>query len=175
MPGRGLTVPRDYAPAERLALEAEAQTLGMTLDELLVLVGARTLDVHLNADAFWSNVPEKVWNYALGGYQVIKKWLSYREQIVLGRALKPEEVAYVSEMIRRIAAILMMGPALDANYHACAADAQNYEALGLSRDATRERKDAKTVKRGPSKKHSPATKQNRDSEKSRRKQTKKSP
>jgi Type ISP C-terminal specificity domain len=57
-----------------------------------------TLDVYLNTDAWWSNVPEKVWAYALGGYQVIKKWLSYREQSVLGRALTPDEVAYVAEM-----------------------------------------------------------------------------
>ena len=36
--------------------------------------------------------------------------LSYREQDVLGRPLKPDETAYVSEMVRRIAAILLMGP-----------------------------------------------------------------
>jgi hypothetical protein len=57
-----------------------------------------------------------VWAYTLGGYQVIKKWLSYREHDVLGRPLKPDEAAYVSEMVRRVAAILLMGPALDANY-----------------------------------------------------------
>jgi hypothetical protein len=27
----------------------------------------------------WLNVPETVWDYTIGGYQVIKKWLSYRE------------------------------------------------------------------------------------------------
>ena len=32
---------------------------------------------------------------------------------MLGRRLKPEEVAYVSAMVRRIAAILLLGPALD--------------------------------------------------------------
>ena len=35
---------------------------------------------------------------------------------MLGRRLKPEEVAYVSAMVRRIAAILLLGPALDENY-----------------------------------------------------------
>jgi SAM-dependent methyltransferase len=118
MPGRGLTAERDYTQQERAALEAEGKTLGVPLDALFGLLGPRTLDVHLNADAWWSNVPVKVWEYTLGGYQVIKKWLSYREQPVLGRALKPGEAAYVSEMIRRIAAILLMGPALDANYAA---------------------------------------------------------
>lgn len=50
-------------------------------------------------------------------------WLSYREHGVLGRALLPGEVAYVQEMVRRIAAILLMGPALDASYAAVKADA----------------------------------------------------
>ena len=57
-----------------------------------------------------------MWGYTLGGYQVIKKWLSYREHDVLGRGLKPEETAYVSEMVRRIAAILLLGRDLDKNY-----------------------------------------------------------
>jgi hypothetical protein len=38
-----------------------------------------TRDIHLNADAFWSNVPARVWEYTLGGCQVMKKWLFYRE------------------------------------------------------------------------------------------------
>src|SRR5258708_11299232 len=81
--------------------------------------------------------------------------------------LKPDEATYVSEMIRRIAAILIMTPALDTNYRACAANAQTYEVLGLSREAVRERKDAKTLKRGSSQKHTPATRQNREAEKAR--------
>lgn len=161
MPGRGLTQTRDYTPAERAALEVEAQAQGMTLDVLLALIGTRTLDVHLNAETFWSNVPEMVWDYALGGYQVIKKWLSYRERSVLGRPLKLDEALYVSQMVRRIAAILMMGPALDANYRAAAADARTYEQLGLSRDAARERKGAKEEKHGPSNRLTPAMKANR--------------
>lgn len=42
--------------------------------------------------AYWWNTPEKVWNYYTGGYQVIKKWLSYREQPFLGRPLTPDMV-----------------------------------------------------------------------------------
>jgi hypothetical protein len=59
-----------------------------------------------------------VWNYTLGGYQVLKKWLSYRELPLLGRSLKPEEAAYFAQVVRRIAAILLLGPQLDANYRA---------------------------------------------------------
>jgi hypothetical protein len=74
------------------------------------------LDIWLNDRAFWANVPREVWEYTLGGYQVVKKWLSYREKALLGRDLTVEEARYVSEMIRRIAAILALGPELDENY-----------------------------------------------------------
>ena len=122
MPGTGLVEERDYTAAERAAIEEEAKALGMAVDSTLQLLGRRTFDVHLNADAMWSNVPTNVWNYTLGGYQVIKKWLSYREHSILDRALKPDEVAYVSEMVRRVAAILLLGPVLDANYEASKVD-----------------------------------------------------
>jgi hypothetical protein len=42
--------------------------------------------------------------------------LSYRELELLGRSLKQEEVIEVTQMARRIAAILLLEPALDANY-----------------------------------------------------------
>ena len=41
----------------------------------------------MNDTTRWKDVPVDVWNYTLGGYQVLKKWLSYREKQVLGRAL----------------------------------------------------------------------------------------
>jgi len=44
-------------------------------------------DIFLNAVAYWANIPQRVWDYTIGGYQVIKKWLSYREFALLGRAL----------------------------------------------------------------------------------------
>jgi len=127
MPGRGLVRERDYTPEERKALEAEGKAVGLALDEILSLLGARTLDIHLNADAWWSNVPTKVWDYTLGGYQVIKKWLSYREQAVLGRSLSSDEAAYVSGIVRRIAAILLLGPTLDANYARAKANAVEWK------------------------------------------------
>ena len=58
--------------------------------------------------AYWRNIPTAVWNYKLGGYQVLKKWLSYRERKVLGRALRPEEVQHFTDTARRIGRILMV-------------------------------------------------------------------
>ncbi len=107
MPSVGKTIERDYSPEERA-----------TLGEGIAQLGETTFDVYLNSQSYWKCVPKAVWEYTLGGYQVLKKWLSYREQALLGRALRLEEVEYVQEVIRRIAAIKLLGPELDANYAA---------------------------------------------------------
>ena len=95
MPGQGRAVARDYTAAEQEVLGDAAIALGGT-----------TLDIYLNGNAYWRNVPAAVWNYKLGGYQVLKKWLSYRETKILGRPLLPEEVQHFTNTARRIAAIL---------------------------------------------------------------------
>ena len=97
MPGQGRIVERDYTDDEGTALTDAIPTLGDT-----------AFDVYLNERAYWRNVPAAVWNYQLGGYQVLKKWLSYRESKVLGRSLLPEEVQHFMDTARRIAAILML-------------------------------------------------------------------
>jgi hypothetical protein len=81
----------------------------------------QTLDIYLNNTAYWKNIPPAVWDYTIGGYQVIKKWLSYREQTLLGRPLSSDEVREVTAMARRIAALVMLQEKLDANYHAVCA------------------------------------------------------
>ena len=95
MPGLGRAVERAYTPSERAALADAAPMLGGT-----------TFDIYLNGNALWRNVPAPVWNYKLSGYQVLKKWLSYRERPLLGRVLTLEEVKHFSDTARRIAAIV---------------------------------------------------------------------
>lgn len=85
------------------------------------MLGARIHDLFLNAAACWRNVPASVWDFTIGGYQVLKKYLSYREQPLLGRPLTPAEIRHVRDTARRLAALRLMGPALDANYRASAA------------------------------------------------------
>ncbi len=70
----------------------------------------------------WNNVPPEVWAFTIGGYPVIKKWLDYRHIEKLKRPLRSEEVGYVGEMVQRIATLLALGPALDANYQAIKAN-----------------------------------------------------
>jgi len=116
MPGKGKAVKRDYTPEELAAIREGAKALGLTLEQVLEHLGESTYDIYLNDRAYWRNIPEKVWNYYIGGYQVIKKWLSYREQPLLGRPLTPDEVEEVTHMARRLAAIVLLEPALNANY-----------------------------------------------------------
>ncbi len=86
-------------------------------------LGEKTCDVYLNGAAYWRKVPMNVWEYYIGGYQVIRKWLSYREIGFLGRALKPGEAREVMNMARRIAAVILLQPRLDENYRAVKATA----------------------------------------------------
>ena len=71
-------------------------------------LGDTTFDIYLNDRAYWRNVPAAVWTYKLGGYQVLKKWLSYRERTILDRPLKPKEVQHFTNTARRITAILLL-------------------------------------------------------------------
>jgi hypothetical protein len=64
----------------------------------------------------WKDVPEPVWNYTLGGYQVLKKWLSCRESDLLARPLTPDEAQYFTHHVRRIASILALHEKLDEHY-----------------------------------------------------------
>ena len=80
--------------------------------------GEGFLDIHLNATTRWKDVPAPVWTYTLGGFQVLKKWLSYREHALLGRPLTGDEAQTFTHNVRRIAAILALHPQLDAHYAA---------------------------------------------------------
>jgi hypothetical protein len=113
MPGKGRLTERDYTPEERD-----------------IILGDRTCDVYLNEVAYWKNIPLRVWEYTIGGYQVIKKWLSYREEKLLGRPMTKDEVRWVQEMARRIAAILLLEPALDENYRAVKAHTYEWPRSG---------------------------------------------
>ena len=56
MPGQGRVDKRPFTAGERASL-------GVSVDNL----GDTTLDIHLNARAYWRNVPAAVWTCKLGG------------------------------------------------------------------------------------------------------------
>lgn len=114
-PGKEKTETRDWSSNERDALKKGFSVLGISEARGFELLG-RAVDVYLNDATYWAAIPEAVWNYYIGGYQVIKKWLSYREEAVLGRALTKDEAREVTAMVRRIAAIILMTDELDESY-----------------------------------------------------------
>ena len=118
MPAKGRMVRRDYERIELEAIGQAARERGIPLQHALALLGQDTFDIYLNDKAFWKNVPANVWEFTIGGYQVVKKWLSYREEELLGRALRTDEAREVTNMARRLAALVLLQPALDENYRA---------------------------------------------------------
>ena len=106
MPGQGRVVERPYTSDERHAILSVTPAQAGTSP--LSPLGETTFDVYLNDRAYWRNVPDAVWEYKLGGYQVLKKWLSYRERKVLGRPLLPDEVQHFTDTARRIAANVVL-------------------------------------------------------------------
>ena len=124
MPGQGKAIERAYTAKVRDALSrhsgasrnpdtlANAQSASANAapdpEATMAVLGETTYDIYLNDRAYWQNVPANVWQYKLGGYQVLKKWLSYREQTILARPLKPEEVQHFTHTARRIGAILTL-------------------------------------------------------------------
>jgi hypothetical protein len=138
MPGKGKKLTRGYrteeeetfnvGQASRLSYAShppEKSGAGETL--VLRLLGKTTHDIYLNDTAYWRNVPEKVWDYTIGGYQVLKKWLSYREHGLLGRALTTDEAREVTHIAGRLAALILLQPELDANYQRVKAGSHDWK------------------------------------------------
>lgn len=95
-------------------------------------LGEVTGDLYINDAVYFSNVPEQVWQYELGGYPVLKKWLAYRdarrrsnEPLTLG------EKDHLREMVQRIAALLEPQPQLNSLYERASSNCWTRQELGL--------------------------------------------
>jgi len=94
--------------------------------------GSSTGDLWLNDRICLAHVPAAVWEYELGGYPVVKKWLGYRDVGRRpGRGLSLSELDWLREMIHRIAALLLLQPSLDGAYEEAISDPFSAVELGL--------------------------------------------
>jgi Type ISP C-terminal specificity domain/N-6 DNA Methylase len=92
--------------------------------------GDATGDLFLNEQIFLSHVPKGIWQYELGGYPVLKKWLGYRQKDRrASRPLSLRELDYFRQMIHRIAAMLLLRPKLDENYERVSGDTWSLDEL----------------------------------------------
>jgi hypothetical protein len=99
---------------ERRARSEEELTPLATRD--IALLGDEVLDIYLNPDVRWRGVPEAAWNFTIGGFQVLRKWLSYREESILGRGLTLPEAREFTSIVRRLTELTRLRPDLDYNY-----------------------------------------------------------
>jgi Type ISP C-terminal specificity domain/Eco57I restriction-modification methylase len=106
MPGNGRIEIRHRTDAEREAV---------TSDEV-DLLGTEVVDVYLNDEAYWRGIPQAVWDFKIGGFPVLRKWLSYRTRNILGRDLTSAEARTFTSICLRLTELVLLGPQLDANY-----------------------------------------------------------
>ena len=106
MPGPGRFDIRERLSSDKAGL----------LDEEIDLLGEQVLDVYLNEHVSWQGVPAAVWDFKIGGFQVLRKWLSYREKRALGRDLTLTEARTFTTISRPLTALVLLGPELDSNY-----------------------------------------------------------
>jgi Type ISP C-terminal specificity domain/N-6 DNA Methylase len=111
MAGQGKMVERAPDHDERAALDA----LGLSNETAVC-------DVYLNDRVYWRAIPRGAWETVIGGYQAMKKWLSYRDFKVLARDLTVAEAREVEAMARRLTMLCALESALDGNYRHCALD-----------------------------------------------------
>ena len=116
MPGSGSTRVRSYQSTEMDGLQRLADKLETDLASVIQLLGDSTVDVVLNDRTIWANVPWHVWNVRIGGFPVLKKWLSYRDYNITGQSLTFDEARRVTRMAQRLSGLLLLTPLLNQNY-----------------------------------------------------------
>jgi predicted helicase len=68
--------------------------------------------IYINEKQYFEPVAPEIWNYYIGGYQVLDKWLKDR----VGNILSPEDVAHYSKMIAAIKYTIDLQKELDDLY-----------------------------------------------------------
>ncbi|RTZ58624.1 MAG: hypothetical protein DSZ31_05470 [Gammaproteobacteria bacterium] len=65
--------------------------------------------VYINKNQYFEPVSEEIWNYKIGGYQVLKKWLSYRK----GRKLTLEEIETFMKTVKALEETIKLQEKID--------------------------------------------------------------
>lgn len=71
--------------------------------------------VKVDANGGWDNVPPAVWEFSVGGFQVLSKWLGYRHRD-RGYIFTHIDLIRFTHLCRRISAILELQPHCDRLY-----------------------------------------------------------
>jgi hypothetical protein len=129
MPGSGSIGEREgYDAEEQASLAAASAQMEEDVATLIDRLGP-PVDVRLNQLAYLKGVPQSVYELTIGGYQVLKKWLSYRDEEIIGRPITVAEAREAVAIVRRLTAYLLMQPALDVSYEAIKASAYPWDSV----------------------------------------------
>ena len=64
--------------------------------------------INKKGDAF-TNVPETIWNFHIGGYQVCQKWLKDRKE----RTLSPEDISHYQGIVHALGETIRLMSEID--------------------------------------------------------------
>jgi predicted helicase len=68
--------------------------------------------VYINKEQYFESVPEKIWNYKIGGYQVCEKWLKDRK----GRILSLDEITTYRKIVTSLSKTIKLQKEIDNLY-----------------------------------------------------------
>jgi len=70
-------------------------TYPVTGNNIVEKVAFSSGNVWINTTQYFGGIPEEVWNFKVGGYQVCEKWLKDRK----GRVLSGEEIHHYQRVV----------------------------------------------------------------------------
>jgi hypothetical protein len=89
-------------------------------------------DLFINRTAAFENVPESAWQFELGGYPILRKWLGYRQvDRHEDRPLTLDEARHFRSMVQRLSALAAISSDLDDAYRAAVNGSFTVAELGL--------------------------------------------
>ena len=59
--------------------------------------------LYINMTQYFDNVPTDVWEFHIGGYQVIDKYLKYRKESAINRPLNLDEIQNIENVVKILA------------------------------------------------------------------------
>jgi len=70
------------------------------------------LRVYINREQYFEEIPKEIWEYQIGGYQVLSKWLKDRK----GKILSLEDVKHYCKIVTAIKKAIDIQNNIDALY-----------------------------------------------------------
>lgn len=95
------------------ALSTLAKKMGVDSEAWDGVLGDEVVDIALNHYTHCQGIPARVWEYSIGGRQVLAKWLSYREYKIIHRPLRHDEVMHFIDIARRLTILCLFEATLE--------------------------------------------------------------